>query len=130
MSVKIFEWKTIVSEASRLWIKKLLYDGELTVFCGAIFDQNEKEIKISFGERPIYRDIQEEFLTPLWKIKDSLPQKIGWTFFLEQSKWLEELNKDDFFAALRKGSRHYVLTTDDDVIEVVTDFEPIFTVVS
>lgn len=126
---QIKKWETIVSTASRLWLKKLVYDGELILHCGAFFDDVEKEIKVSFGERPIYRDIQEEYFVPLWKNIFSSPNRIGWTFVLEQSQWLEDLNKDEIFSETMKTSKHYVISMEDDVVEVITKNEPVFTVV-
>jgi hypothetical protein len=130
MKTKIIKWNTAVSNASRLWMSKLIYDGSLTIMCGAILSNEQKEIEVSFGERPIFRDIQEEFMSPLWQIIFSPQNKIGNTFILEQSRWLEDLNRDEIFAGTMKDCRHYVLATEDDVIEVVTANEPTFKILS
>lgn len=124
---KIKRWNTPVSDVSRLWVYSLNYNGTLLVSCGYESNGVEKKLNITFGERPIFRDIQEEFMSPLWETIFSGPEKIGWTFILEQSRWLQELEKDGIFFGTMKGCKHYVISTEDDVIEVITKNEPIFT---
>lgn len=128
--MKIINWDTILSKASRVWLKKMTYDGILIVSLGSVINDIECEIEFNFGERLIFRNIQEEFFTPLWNIIASSEGKVGATFILQDSRWLKELNKDEIFAGTMKDCCHYVISTEDDIIEIITANEPIVKFVS
>jgi hypothetical protein len=81
--------------------------------------------RVVFGRCPAYRNIMEEFRLELWAHRDETAQLCGWTFVVIDSPWVASFRPaepllDVYFPALT----HYVITTENDVIEVLTPDPP------
>ena len=88
-------------------------------------NDGKQEISIKFENYPAYRNILEEYRTALWRHLDKTSQRCGWTFEVLESLWSAELNNNEPLLEFHNpGLRHFVISTDDDVIEVLSNLEP------
>jgi hypothetical protein len=81
--------------------------------------------RMVFGRCPAYRNIMEEFRLELWEHRHKSAQQCGWTFTVIDSPWVASFRPtepllDVFYPALT----HYVITTQNDVIEVLSPDPP------
>jgi len=75
---------------------------------------------------PAYRNINETYRLQLWEQRDKAwpGRDLGWTWKVGESPWLQEFSKEPLLMDLNPGLVHYVLCTEDDVIEFLTNKEP------
>lgn len=79
----------------------------------------------SFSKYPAYRNILEEHRVALWKQLDATGQRCGCTFTVEESPWIASFEPEEPVLALNyKVLRHFIICTDDDVIDVLSNAEP------
>jgi hypothetical protein len=118
------EWVTPVSRAGSLQMVSLVDNVTLSIIVQDLLDRRRSRYRFTFKKYPAYRNIDEAFRSELWKIKnDKQAPKIGWTFSVEDSQWIESFNKEvlkDIFPSLV----HYVIATEDDVVEVLSPTLP------
>jgi hypothetical protein len=121
---KIKRWETPISDSKWLGMVSLHDVTEMNILDIRLND-GKQEISIKFENYPAYRNILEEYRTALWRHLDETSQRCGWTFEVVDSSWSEELNKREPLLEFKNpGLRHFVLSTDDDVIEVLSNLEP------
>ncbi|HYE19344.1 MAG TPA: hypothetical protein VEA69_12920 [Tepidisphaeraceae bacterium] len=82
---------------------------------------------MTFRRCPAYRNIMEEFRLALWGHLDATGQRCGWTFTVVGSPWIASFRPAEPLLDLYfPGLAHYVITTEDDVVEVLADAPPRF----
>ncbi len=115
-------WKTPFLEEKGLVMTSLIdKGGKLTI----TLESNTKEYVVTFNNHPAYRNILEEYRLKLWNLLSKKKLK-GSSLILENSKWISELkDKEPLFEEFNKNARHYLISTGDDVIEILSDAEPI-----
>lgn len=112
----LMRWATPISDCKSLYFKRLVDDGEgrfvLESDSGKAF-----EVLIG-GHCGPYVISNEEFLTKYWSIK---PSDIGWTFVVVSSDLINlfpgVMDPDDY--------KHYVVSTLDTCLEVLSRKEPV-----
>lgn len=121
------KWVTPIS-SMRTVILESLQDGSdgLTV----IVETDEKpevDIRVSFyfAKAPAYRNIQESYRTELWaKLGREMPGTPWSSLRVFGADWAEALRQEPLFPEIK----HFMISTVDDVIEVLTPDEPAVTV--
>jgi hypothetical protein len=122
--LKIKRWETPISDSK--WLGMIsFYDVAESNILEIRLNDGKQEISIKFENYPAYRNILEEYRTALWRHLDKTSQKCGWTFEVINSSWSEELNNEEPLLEFHNpGLRHFVISTNDDVIEVLSNLEP------
>ena len=81
-------------------------------------------LKLTFGKIVAFRCLQESYMNALWH-KFSGAASPGRTFLINESQWVAELSQADaLFAEMSKGICHYVISSDAEVLEVLSKFPP------
>lgn len=82
--------------------------------------------RVTFKNYPAYRNIQEEYRLALWKRRDALgdPGLTGWAFTVPNSPWAQEFAKEPILEIFNPSVIHYLITTENDVVEVLSAEEP------
>jgi len=121
---KIKKWETPVSDSK--WLSMVsLYDVAETQTLEIRLNDGKQEISINFENYPAYRNIHEEYRTNLWRHLDETSQRCGWTFEVVNSSWSEKLYKDEPLLKFNDPNlRHFVISTGDDVVEILSNLEP------
>jgi hypothetical protein len=91
--------------------------------------------RVIFHRCAAYRNVSETYWTKLWEAPvlplspDRTPspyRPYGWTFIVQDSPWIAELNADcGALLALNPGLVHYAICTEDDNVEALTQYPPI-----
>lgn len=125
---KIEKWTTPFSNVKSLTMLSLLDKDKLTILLEAPREFNRPRWKVEFSRVPIYRNIMEEYRICLWEYLTKTSQKCGNSFKVVNSPLIAEFSeKESMFSVLNLTPSHYVITTEDDVIEVVSNKGPIIT---
>jgi len=121
---KIKKWDTPVSDVNGLALislKDIARENKLSI----LFETNNKKLEATFDNYPAYRNILEEYRLELWKHLDETNQMCGDTFIVINSPWIKSLTeREQLINVHEKELKHYVITTTDDVIEVLSSKEP------
>jgi len=121
---KIKRWETPVSDTKNLGMVSLK-DLASAITFEILLNDGKKEIVITFENYPAYRNILEEYRLRLWRYLDETSQMCGSTFEVIESSWAQELSKDESLLEFHNpGMRYFVICTNDDVIEILSNEEP------
>ena len=119
------KWETPVSHAKSLAMVSLIDDGRLAVILQDLRDARHRRHQFIFSNCVAYRNILEEYRMELWKRLDDSRQRCGWTLLVPNSKWVEELRlAEPVLEATHPALFHYLICTEDDVIEILTPSSP------
>ena len=115
----IRRWETPVSDVQRLTLVSLSdCNASLDVTVEASWESPRRRWKVQFSRYPAFRSTDEMHLQQLWGWLDGSSQRCGSTFTVLNSPWIDEVLVD--------YPIHYVLCTLDDIIEVVSEKEPVW----
>ncbi len=119
-------WETPVSDANVLMMKLCSHNGDLDITLDpSSVSETQREIQIGFRNVSAFRCILEKFKTELWN-GHSANERLGRTFTIENSPWIGELEASEpIFSALNNDTRHYVIATDWDVVEILSSHAPV-----
>jgi len=121
---KIKRWETPISDAKNLGMVSLK-DSASPNTLEILLNDGTKEIIIIFNNYPAYRNILEEYRLKLWHHLDKTSQRCGSTFEVTESSWAEELSRDESLLEVQNpGLKHFVICTNDDVFEILSNEEP------
>ena len=113
-------WDTPGSDARSLVMVSLVDRGEL---CVTVVDMQTPDelLDFRFVSVAAYRNILEEY-----RLTEGLDvPSTGWTVIVNNSEWLEQLEDvEDLFRDEQKGSVHYMIITEDDVIDILSSRLP------
>jgi len=127
-------WETSLSDAPSLRMEYLLdrdaQDGALELVLQSVSTTERIRCQITFVRYPAYRNILEEFRLELWARRDTISTAyaLGCTMIVPNSPWIRELGKEPLLMIRNKNLVHYMVVTEDDVIEILTDETPIIEV--
>jgi hypothetical protein len=120
-------WETPVSDARSLAMVSLVDHRGLHITVQDLRDPMRRRICFSFDRVPAYRNILEEYRT-------SAPpchQDLGWTRIDMTSAWLADLrSREPLLDVHTPGCQHYVIITEDDVVDVLAPEAPTIVEVS
>lgn len=82
--------------------------------------------RVTFQRYPAYRNIEERYRLELWKRLAELKNRgaTGSTLIVPDSPWIHEFASEPILEVFNPGLVHYVIATENDVIEVLGDIEP------
>jgi hypothetical protein len=114
-------WDTPVSDAVSLAMVSLVDRDGLHLTLQDLRDPNRRRYCFSFQKVVAYRNILEEFRDGEQWIR----QGTGRTFRATESEWLRELrSREALLDVMAPGCQHYLVVTEDDVIDVLSPHEP------
>lgn len=125
-SSQYVRWETAVSDASVLMMKLSCHDGDLKIMLDrSLVSEPQVGVQMIFGRCPAFRSILEKFRTDLWT-NLAVSGRPGRTFIVENSPWIADLKASEpMFSFLNENIRHYVIATDWEVVEVLSNNAPV-----
>ena len=121
---KIEDWRTPVSDIEGLQMVSLCDDNRsLAIIVQGLIDPVRRRFRISFNQYPAYRNINESYRNELWNVLSKNVGKWGRTFIVTASPWIESFSKETLLFN-HPEITHYVICTEDDVIEVLSPEPP------
>jgi hypothetical protein len=96
---------------------------ELTLLLEGHRNSGRPRWLVRFRDYPAYRNIDEAFRVDLWKWLDESGQRCGFTFTVIESPPLASW-ETGYLHEMPPGVRHYVVATEDDVVEVLSHCAP------
>ena len=114
-------WETPVSDAASLALVSLVDQDGLHITVQDLRDTDRRRFRFSFERVPAYRNILEEYRT-----SEPQPAKsAAWTRIDPKSAWLADLRRREPLLEVHSpGCRHYIIVTEDDVIDVLAPAAP------
>jgi hypothetical protein len=123
-SWEIKRWDTPLSdlECSNLVLQELtLGEYGLTL----ILESEVGIFSIHFNGHPPFRVIDEGFRGDLWiKLRQQDKSRLGNTLTVENSDFKDFLRLDGHFDSMASDYIHYLIVTDNDVVEVLSRIQP------
>lgn len=114
-------WHTPVSDAQSLAMVSLLDQNGLHMTLDDLQDPARRRFKFVFRRIAAYRNILEEYRMS----ESSPPHGTGWTVTVSDSPWLAELwTEEPLLDVHSAGCLHYVIVTEDDVIDILCPKPP------
>lgn len=124
---RIERWDTPLSDIESVALASLSDSaGELAITIEAPRESGRPRWEIVFDTYPGYRNLLEEFRLQLWEHLDGTKQRCGNTFSVANSPWIESLRQNEgLFEHHHPTISHYVILTEDDVLEILSPRSPI-----
>ena len=115
-------WETPISTAKIVFMESLVHNGPLSI---TIKVMNSQSWLFTFEDCPIYRNIVEDYRLELWDLFSELDPRPGSTVIVPNSKWLATIKeKEPFVEVHHPDLVHYMIMTDHDVIDVLSQDPP------
>ena len=122
---QITRWETPLSDLKSVAMASLVDDGQLSITVEAPREDGRPRWHVTFETYPGYRNLLEQFRLELWTHLDSTRQRFGTTFTVADSPWIKTLRETEgVFDSYYPEIEHYVVLTEDDVIEVLSPDPP------
>jgi hypothetical protein len=126
---KLQRWDTPMSDAKNLFMESLHDHSGLLEIDLADYSKNvaTARYRVTFHTYPAYRNIEEKYRLELWKRRDELridAKSIGWTLKVPDSPWIREFADEPILVFFNPGITHYVIGTQNDVVEVLASEAP------
>lgn len=123
---RISRWETPVVDENRLLMVSLTdVDRELILLLESSRGAGRQRWRVRFRQYPAYRNIDEAYRTDLWLWLDESGQRVGYTFTVEESPPLASWGAV-YLHAIEPKTRHFVIATEDDVVEVLSAEDPVW----
>jgi hypothetical protein len=123
---RIKRWDTPIADINAIGLVSLTdASRKLEIVVEAFRQPIRSRWRFTFTSYPCYRNIMEEYRLSLWKYLDDSNQRCGFTFTVEQSPWIASFEPSEpLLAQNHKKLRHFVICTEDDILEVISNDEP------
>ena len=103
----------------------LVDDGRLSITVQDLRDPEGPRFRFTFKNYPAYRNMLEEYQTSLWEDAEHEIIEVGWTRIIRESRWLASLKETEpFLEESNQGLLHYMICTEDDIVEVLSNEPP------
>jgi hypothetical protein len=124
-SWEVERWDTPVSDLAGLVLVGLVDHRGLHLILEEARSSARARWAMRFDHYPAYRNVPEEYRSALWDHLDQSKQRCGCTFVVTNSPWITSLRRSEgVFAASETSLQHFVVATEDDVVEILSDKEP------
>jgi len=124
----LIRWETILSNAKHLFMESLHDHSGILEIELADYSNNiaTARYKITFHSFPAYRNIDESYRLELWQRRAPLSDsdRLGWTLIVADSPWVQEFVNEPVLDLFNPGILHFLIVTENDVIEVLSNQEP------
>ena len=120
---QIEKWKTPISEATNPAFESLVQDKK-SLKIEVTGDDSQKWLFLFTSHCPVYKSIDETYKMELWSYLDKTDQRFGSTFIVKNSSWVKQYQKPNFSMEAPPKLKHYVLATNNNFIEILTDKKP------
>ena len=124
---RIAPWETPWESVRGLTLVSLVDDGELRIVVENVRDNGRPrwEIFCPAHTYPAYRNVLEDVRLRLWEALDKVGAPRTPAFEVLESPWLKSLRESEpLLDVTYTGARHWVITSEDDVVEVLASCEP------
>lgn len=123
---KVRRWQTPFSDIRSITMATLTDNNQvLEIVLEATREEARPRWAVRFKIYPVYRNIMESYRLKLWKHLDETGQRCGHTFTVEDSPWLVHFHDEEPLLAVSfPALEHFVITTEDDVVEVLSPEAP------
>ena len=122
---RVERWDTPFSDVESLVMVKLVDQAGLSIVLEAPLLVGRPRWSIECGRAPAYRNIMEEYRIGLWQHLDETSQRCGRSFVVVNSPWVAEFHRSEPLLEFYAGAvRHFVVSTEDDVVEVLSASPP------
>ena len=128
--MNVIRWETPASELKHVRFQSLTHTRALVIAIAGEHDGRLAIVTFTFHKALAYRTLVEEYRTALWRtISD--PQ-LGWTRRIVDSPWVRELVSSEPVFLINSGDKatHYLVCTQDEVIDILSVDLPDITVAS
>jgi hypothetical protein len=123
---RITRWETPVSDLDRVLMVSLTdAKRELTLIIENPRAKGRPRWRVKFHNYPAYRNIDEAYRMDLWLWLDESCQRCGTTFVVDETPIFASW-ETGYLQDVAPNARHFVIATDDDVIEILSTDEPIW----
>lgn len=122
---RISRWETPVVDLDRLLMVSLTdADQELVLLLEDARTRDRWRVRWR-GRYPAYRNIDESYRVGLWQWLHHSGQRCGSTFLVQETPVFASW-ETGYLEVVEPRTRHFVIATDDDVVEVLSQSEPIW----
>ena len=112
-------WQTPFSDVQSLVMVSLIDDGSPRLVLEDARGEERCRWSVRFENVVAYRNMLEEYRVSLWARREEIGGPRGWTWRLTRSDWLCELREQEPLVDINApGAIHYLIATEDDVVEV------------
>jgi|SRR5687767_6966439 len=123
---QISEWQSPVADLDRLLMVSLTDENrQLVIVLERPWASGRPRWRVRFKNYSGYRNLDERYRGDLWQWLQESGQRCGATFIVAEdppfASWATDYLKD-----FEPTTRHFVIATDDDVIEVLSSALPIW----
>jgi len=120
-------WETPISDIQRLALVSLTDTrGVLSLVLEDQCDPLRRRFHVDFTRYPGYRNLLEEYRLELWQALAETGAT-GRSLQVTVSPWIAELKEHEpLLDAEFPNLKHWLISTEDDVIEVLSDATPLF----
>ncbi len=123
---QISRWETPVVDVDRLLMVSLTdANRELVIVLEGPRPLGRPRWRVTFRHYPAYRNIDESYRVKLWKWLDDSEQRCGFTFTVDETSRFASWGTG-YLEDVAPNARHFVIATEDDVIEVLSVEEPMW----
>jgi hypothetical protein len=122
MDTELTKWETPLSDAKSVQMVSLSDTRHgLVVILEDTRSPTRNRVRISFDKVEGYQNILEEYrITEGWCAKG-----LGWTVTAKNSPWSNRLRQEPLVEINHPDAKHYIILTEDDVIDIFSDSNPI-----
>ncbi|MEO7190227.1 MAG: hypothetical protein ABI051_04165 [Vicinamibacterales bacterium] len=121
---RITRWETPVADMDRILMVSLTdAQRELVVVVEAYRATDRPRWRVRFRDYAAYRNIDEAYRLNLWRWLNQSGQRCGSTFIVDEQPTFASWDTG-YLQHQMPDTRHFVIATGDDVIEVLSGEEP------
>jgi hypothetical protein len=100
-------------------------DRELVILLEDAQSPDRPRWRVRFRQYPAYRNVDEAYRTNLWQWLDESDQRVGFTFTVTEAPQFASWGTV-YLHDVVPGAQHFVIATNDDVVEVISAQPPIW----
>lgn len=122
MHTELIRWDTPISDAKSIQMVSLSdTSAGLVVILEDVRSPTRERVSIAFEMFVAYQNILEEYRNwGDWNIEG-----LGWTVVATANPWSVDIKQEPMVEMIHQDAKHYIIVTEDDVIDVLSDSSPI-----